>query len=144
MKNKYGLLTILNQVVMTDKNEIALCVCDCGKNKTVMLENLLNSSVQSCGCLQTKKFSEKTIEEFDKKFSGELRLHARNCNEIDRFCTEDVKDFILEALTKERESMIEEFKGIIGDNIPDNPNENWGNIIEGILRDVKYTNWHNE
>ena len=51
---KYGRLTvqrIVDKILYERKVKAAVCKCDCGNIKIVLLYNLRKSHVRSCGCL---------------------------------------------------------------------------------------------
>lgn len=39
------------------RNKVYLCLCDCGKKKSVNGAKLLNKTTKSCGCLKKKRFT---------------------------------------------------------------------------------------
>lgn len=49
---KYGRLTIINEIDRRNGNRCVLCRCECGKEKAVLLKNLRQGNVKSCGCLK--------------------------------------------------------------------------------------------
>ena len=51
---KFNLLTIVNQYAKNHK-VFAEVVCDCGVMKTIVMGNIINSHVVSCGCVRDKK-----------------------------------------------------------------------------------------
>lgn len=48
---KFGRWTVKTELVRIKSNKHAVCVCDCGTEKPVRHEKLLNGSSKSCGCL---------------------------------------------------------------------------------------------
>jgi hypothetical protein len=53
--DKYGGLSIIEEVKPMKKARCFLCKCDCGNLKVVRLEHLRRGSVVSCGCLNNEK-----------------------------------------------------------------------------------------
>jgi hypothetical protein len=57
---KYGrlqVLAILNEY-SPSKKRLAKCQCDCGKEVSIIIENLKNGHTQSCGCLRKELMHE--------------------------------------------------------------------------------------
>ena len=52
---KFGYLTILEELPPSNKKRVFLTQCICGKIKHVRLGNLLNGTTKSCGCMKAKK-----------------------------------------------------------------------------------------
>lgn len=53
---KFQRLTVVERVFKENKKETYwLCVCDCGKETTVMSQHLKDGHTSSCGCLQKEK-----------------------------------------------------------------------------------------
>lgn len=53
---KFGRLTVIEKSKQRNgKNPIWLCVCDCGKEREIIQENLLNGHTKSCGCLSSRR-----------------------------------------------------------------------------------------
>ncbi len=52
--NKYGKLTVLEELEERDKynQRQYLCKCDCGNEKIVRLDSLINGKTKSCGCIK--------------------------------------------------------------------------------------------
>ena len=48
---RFGRLTVIEDVYGSGKTS-EVCRCDCGQEKTVSRDALLQGKVQSCGCLQ--------------------------------------------------------------------------------------------
>lgn len=53
--DRYGKLTILNEVPQTKKSRIVFCKCDCGKEKNFFLNSLRTGKSLSCGCLRIER-----------------------------------------------------------------------------------------
>lgn len=51
--DKYGRLSILNEVESKKWKRYFLCKCDCGNETVVSLDNLRSGHTQSCGCLRS-------------------------------------------------------------------------------------------
>ena len=56
---RFGRLTALYIVPNNNHHTRWHCVCDCGKTKDVLQQNLSNGHVRSCGCLLTESNSKK-------------------------------------------------------------------------------------
>jgi hypothetical protein len=54
---KFGKITVLHEVARKKRHRVWLCRCDCGKEKSVLQDNLINKHAQSCGCLRNKMSS---------------------------------------------------------------------------------------
>jgi len=51
--NQYGRLTIIANVGQNKRyDQIVQCLCECGKTKEVILNNLKSGATKSCGCLK--------------------------------------------------------------------------------------------
>lgn len=56
---RFGRLLVVEKASSTNGRSRWLCICDCGKEKTVMGQNLRNGHVRSCGCLLSKSSKER-------------------------------------------------------------------------------------
>lgn len=50
-KQKFNRLTVL-ETFIKDYRRYAKCICDCGKNVTILFQSLKSGHTKSCGCLQ--------------------------------------------------------------------------------------------
>lgn len=50
--NKYGKLTVIRYFESKNHNRYWLCMCECGKERTVSTEKLTSGHTRSCGCLK--------------------------------------------------------------------------------------------
>lgn len=50
--DRFGFLTISNEIEKVNKQRVVVCLCDCGLVKTVLLPNLRAGHTKSCGCIQ--------------------------------------------------------------------------------------------
>lgn len=48
---KFNRLTVLGRTIKDNKHVYWMCKCDCGQEKIVRSDSLLNGAIQSCGCL---------------------------------------------------------------------------------------------
>ena len=48
---KFGKLTIIDQYKRSDSKIMALCLCDCGRQKSFLANRVKNGYTKSCGCL---------------------------------------------------------------------------------------------
>lgn len=48
---KFNRLTILDIVGRKNRTAVALCQCDCGKRKQIVVPSLLTGNTKSCGCI---------------------------------------------------------------------------------------------
>lgn len=55
---RFGRLTAVEPLYRRRNITIWKCLCDCGNEKTVQSNNLLNRHTQSCGCLQKERAAE--------------------------------------------------------------------------------------
>lgn len=49
---KYGNLTVVG--LCTEGKPKALCLCDCGNSKTILLNSLRSGNTKTCGCRMGK------------------------------------------------------------------------------------------
>lgn len=78
---KFGRLTVVGQAPNDKNNKVVWrCVCDCGKETTVIGSRLYTGKTKSCGCLIT----EKTIERSTKHGYGHSRLYNIRSGMVDR------------------------------------------------------------
>lgn len=54
---KYGKLTIIAYAYTKNKKKFWKCLCDCGKEPVINLNNIRQGLVRSCGCLRTHKYN---------------------------------------------------------------------------------------
>lgn len=59
-EQKFGRLLALNMVREPGKDARVRCMCECGKEKIVILYNLRNGNTTSCGCLSKELTSERS------------------------------------------------------------------------------------
>lgn len=71
---KFGRLTVLSRAENKKRRATWLCVCDCGKEKTVVGSNLIQGSTTSCGCLR----AEVARRSFNKTFKS----HGHTCGQF--------------------------------------------------------------
>jgi hypothetical protein len=50
--DRYGRLTVLEEVGIRGKNRVFLCRCDCGTEKVLRSDYLRGGDTKSCGCLR--------------------------------------------------------------------------------------------
>ena len=67
---RFGRLTALYTVPNNNYHTRWHCICDCGKTKDVLQQNLENGHVRSCGCLHTERNKEK-ITAFNSSMNRE-------------------------------------------------------------------------
>lgn len=56
--NKYGSLTVVEELMRQRRSRMVLVQCDCGNRTMVDLNNLESGNTKSCGCVGRKKTSE--------------------------------------------------------------------------------------
>lgn len=60
--DRFGRLVVIKEIyVINCQNKYirkAICRCDCGKEKTIIIQSLIMGATKSCGCLQKEKFAE--------------------------------------------------------------------------------------
>jgi hypothetical protein len=56
--DKFNRLTIIKEVEKRSRTRTFLCVCECGNEKIVQLNNLRNNHTTSCGCFRKEIASE--------------------------------------------------------------------------------------
>lgn len=59
---RFGRWTVLERAENKHNKISYVCICDCGKTKTVNADTLLNGRSLSCGCLQKERVSEMEIK----------------------------------------------------------------------------------
>jgi hypothetical protein len=85
---KYGRLTILHK---SEKYRYWKCLCDCGKEKEVRQDAILNGDTLSCGCIAKEKAAQRAKEIFTKHGLSDSKIwatwkdmirrcYAQNCN----------------------------------------------------------------
>lgn len=52
--NRYGRLTVIKRVLISDKRARWECKCDCGETTVVRGSSLRNGNTRSCGCLRAE------------------------------------------------------------------------------------------
>lgn len=60
---KFGRLEVLKKTHIRGKNSNDtkyLCLCSCGKKKSIRYSNLINAGAKSCGCLQKQLLAKRT------------------------------------------------------------------------------------
>lgn len=82
---KYGRLLVVNIFRTEDSLLRADCVCECGKIKTVQINNLVKGLTQSCGCLRDekknihkRKINESEYESIKKEYYENLKKKKGN------------------------------------------------------------------
>ena len=66
---RHGRLLIVNYLGKC----LFLCVCDCGKEKAVRANHLVDGKVKSCGCLASEMTAQRNKEKFYGKTHGESK-----------------------------------------------------------------------
>ncbi|MEC1714774.1 hypothetical protein [Schinkia azotoformans] len=69
---RYGRLLVVKEVEPKGYKRRYLCKCDCGKEKTVYMNNLQRGLTLSCGCLQKKKSKEASLIDISGNRYGRL------------------------------------------------------------------------
>lgn len=70
---KFGKLTILKMIYEHYNNTKALCLCDCGNEKIIDMQNILNGHTQSCGCYeQESRFNREHLQDITGNKYGSL------------------------------------------------------------------------
>ena len=70
---KFGRLEILSLIYKEGSKTIAVCKCDCGRERRAELTNLRNNRVKSCGCL-----ARDNRQKLKDKFHTELLSNRKN------------------------------------------------------------------
>ena len=87
---RFGRLTVVEQVESKGRYTRWLCQCECGNQKLVLGNNLINNSTKSCGCLRIESSTNnikigrlKRIKHFGCMICGSDKHYAkgycRNC-----------------------------------------------------------------
>lgn len=51
---RFGRLVVVDDITIKGKRSNFLCLCDCGKTKTVYIDKLRGGDTKSCGCLNSE------------------------------------------------------------------------------------------
>jgi len=82
---KFGMLTVLKEAGRSEREKVLwLCRCDCGNERIIRGDALVDGGTQSCGCLQKKSASEIHSGEGNFNWKGgvtPLNLSIRTCVE---------------------------------------------------------------
>lgn len=89
---KFGRLTVIEFSHTKGYNKYFRCICDCGKNKTIILKTLLSGESKSCGCLSLEMTIERSTTH-GMSYTSEYRSWAgmlvrcfnKNCKAYDRY-----------------------------------------------------------
>lgn len=73
---RFGKLTVIEKVESASYRSRFKCVCDCGNEKIVLGQSLLNGHVRSCGCLQ-REASTRRIEAYNSNLGRETHGEAK-------------------------------------------------------------------
>jgi 5-methylcytosine-specific restriction endonuclease McrA len=74
---KFGKLTVARRLEKHKAQTYWLCVCECGKNKSVQAGHLKNGSVRSCGCFKTPKYEDVAGQKFGLLTAVRRESYAR-------------------------------------------------------------------
>jgi len=83
MGTRFGLLEFIKEIdkKKSEKDRMALCNCDCGKEIRVPLKSLKSGNKKSCGCLKTNYPAHNRKNLIGKRFE---RLIVENFSHIDK------------------------------------------------------------
>lgn len=69
----FGHLTVIEIAGKRKSGEVMwLCQCDCGKQATVLVTNLLRGNSTSCGCMRSQNRPQKTFQEYEEAKRNEF------------------------------------------------------------------------
>ncbi|PLR99599.1 hypothetical protein [Bacillus sp. T33-2] len=74
---KYGRLTVLQEVAPNKYARRYLCKCECGNEAVVYMNALRKGNTQSCGCLQKERVSNGNFIDLTGKKFGKLTTKSR-------------------------------------------------------------------
>ncbi|MFC5541582.1 hypothetical protein ACFPOH_07370 [Ureibacillus suwonensis] len=74
---KYGRLTVIEEVARKGYTRKWLCRCECGNETIVTQPNLRNGHTTSCGCVQREKTSKSNTADLTGKKFGKLKVVKR-------------------------------------------------------------------
>lgn len=75
---RYGLLTVIEELAQKGTKRRFFCRCDCGNTVTALMDSLRSGNTKSCGCLRKINVSEaNTINLIGQRF-GRLTVVARS------------------------------------------------------------------
>jgi hypothetical protein len=71
---RFGRLEVISLAISDKRKGYWNCKCDCGKEKTISVYNLINGSTRSCGCLHSEEVKERmTKHGLSKTRLGQIR-----------------------------------------------------------------------
>lgn len=76
---KYGRLTIVGEAAKTGSRRRVLCLCDCGKEKSIALNNLTSGHTSSCGCFGLENITKHGLC-YHPLYGIWIHLHSRCYN----------------------------------------------------------------
>ena len=77
---KFGRMTIKQEVPKKGNRRRVLCQCDCGNEKVVDLADLKRGHTTSCGCLNKEIVSKNTLKDLTGQTFGYLQVLERDTN----------------------------------------------------------------
>ena len=90
--DRYGIMTILNEINKIKSVRYFNCKCDCGTIKTIRIYDLINDKIKSCGCLKktyAKKHGHTTNKQFSSEYYSWMAMKQRCTNPNNK----DYKDY---------------------------------------------------
>ena len=73
---RFGRLLVIEKVDSVNYRSRFLCRCDCGNEKLVLGQSLLNGHVRSCGCLLSERSRER-ITSYNESIGNELHAETK-------------------------------------------------------------------
>ena len=82
---RFGRLTVLREVPRGSQQQSCwLCECSCGKNTVVLVGNLKNGAIKSCGCLKVEALIKRNVthgSRYSSTYQSWLAMKARCLNQ---------------------------------------------------------------
>lgn len=77
---EFGKLIIIKMIYGKYQKTKALCRCECGNEKVISIQNILNGHMQSCGCYETESrhYRDHLVDILGKKYGMLLALRPTN------------------------------------------------------------------
>lgn len=74
-KQRFGRLTVLDdKILVPNRGYKYLCQCDCGNKLYVRVDNLLNGTTKSCGCIHDELFRQNSQKAYKTNFQNDTNV----------------------------------------------------------------------
>lgn len=75
---KFGKLTVIGESAKTNREARWLCLCECGKEKSILSSTLKNGNTRSCGCLRNIPYRWNGHEEMNGTYWNMIKSRRKN------------------------------------------------------------------